>query len=472
MNIVSSRYVAYLLSGALVAAALGIPSQLFAVTLQGNQNTVGNTNIEFPDDDDPPVNLANRRVGKNERGDPDRFYVGASLCRTLYRRNPKVVFTFQNFRFTGTVSAMTVYQVNGPAEGSSEGKCNEESKEGCTRIKDENRSDYDIKQLNEQPAGQVKVVIPFRKLVGVNDEITSVDDCAAQTPSGTAQQLGPPGGGARGANAVLFSEDVSDASDSTQTHDGTGTTDVSETVDATDTSATSDVSDAAQTVDATDTTDVRDTTDGGTQPKAGFNHDFAIRLFFEMQSRVGSRQTEIVDQALRIDLVRPNKPEIIATGASENSLQIRWRNPQNLVSGEYDSIYAVYSEEPLEGDVDEVMENAQTGRLIEVDDDDEGGTVEKDDVKIKKDPGTKLYVGVISVDYADNSSQISSIDGLTDVKRAVDFWEGYKSAGGAETGGGGCGCSSRSSAGPPLSSLLWVLVFGGLFVGRNRTDVF
>lgn len=153
---------------------------------------------------------------------------------------------------------------------------------------------------------------------------------------------------------------------------------------------------------------------------------------------------------IRLDTDRPEPPPgAIRVSGGEVSLEVKW---DDATEGDRYKIYA--STTPFAaGDLPEVITGASTATVT--------GT--SGSIRSGITANQTYYVGVVSIDDSGNESVISAVTEVT-TQPTTDFWEAYRGAGGAETGGN---CSQSRA---PLSGGLAAMLMLGFCVFRRRRE--
>ena len=177
---------------------------------------------------------------------------------------------------------------------------------------------------------------------------------------------------------------------------------------------------------------------------AGVDKEFFVRINFQPDSTVASTAT--ADVRIILDTIRPDAPESFEAVLTESAVKITWVD--DTPSGDLEG-YAVYtSAAPIPGDtLAEDLDNLTRLGVISSNSNN-SGTLDAD-----LEPNAQLYVTIAAQDEAGNLSEVLDSNAAT-VLDTVDFWEGYKAAGGEEEGG----CAHTPSKGPLHMS--WLVLVG------------
>lgn len=182
----------------------------------------------------------------------------------------------------------------------------------------------------------------------------------------------------------------------------------------------------------------------------GFNTEYFLRLSLRRDS---ADDTELVtsDSRIIVDAQRPEPPGSFEVTVTEDNINATW----TLSSSNDVSQYGIYfSTTPFEGGA---LSNPSLGSSFVT----AAGDRTTASFQVNTPADTTLYVAMVAVDENGNESVLSSVV-TSEAIETEDFWENYKNAGGAETGG----CATGS--GSPLGFLAFAGVFGVAMRRRTR----
>ena len=185
----------------------------------------------------------------------------------------------------------------------------------------------------------------------------------------------------------------------------------------------------------------------------GFDNEYFVRV--QLRRNLNDADTsEDADTKFVIDTIRPTPPANYEATVTQNQLSVTWE----LAADDDIEKYGVYwsTTEFTGGQLPEGQQNkfftSEGGRT--------SGTAD-----VSFDPGTTVYVAMVSADETGNNSILGNVVS-TSVIETKDFWDSYQEAGGAETGG----CSTTPAIpGEALPGWMMVILgFAGLGLRRRR----
>lgn len=175
----------------------------------------------------------------------------------------------------------------------------------------------------------------------------------------------------------------------------------------------------------------------------GFDSEFFLRTSLRRDS---ADDTELVtsDARLVVDTIRPTPPSGFDVTVTQDRVEATWEISDSTDVGQY-GIY--FSTTPFEGGV--ASDSSLGSQFVTA-----AGERTSGSFLVSTAPGSTLYIAMVSVDENGNESLMTTPISAVAIE-TVDFWEQYKSLGGAEEGG----CQSVGGSGSILALLL-VALFG------------
>lgn len=180
----------------------------------------------------------------------------------------------------------------------------------------------------------------------------------------------------------------------------------------------------------------------------GFDSEFFIRTSLRRNS---ADDTELVtsDARLVVDTVRPTPPSAVDVTVTEDRVEASWQLSDSTDVEQY-GIY--FSDTPFEGGI---TSNSTLGsRFVTA-----AGGRTSSSFLVSTPPGATVYIAMVAVDETGNESLMTAPIAAVAIE-TLDFWEQYKSSGGAEEGG----CQSVGGS----ASLLAFGLLGMLGFRRRR----
>lgn len=187
--------------------------------------------------------------------------------------------------------------------------------------------------------------------------------------------------------------------------------------------------------------------------EGGLSSPWTIALVYESSTSLLGEATFSKSQAiLELDATRPEAPTSLRTVGGETAIEVKWTASSAAVSYE---IWADTS--PIASRVTLPEEPPSGLKTTTV----EGGDTTSGSISGLR-TGVTYYIVVMAVDEAGNLSEVSEeVTGAT--APTSDFFETYKSAGGAEEGG----CSASTPAASWMAMAWFAIVMGMIRRGRR-----
>ncbi len=208
---------------------------------------------------------------------------------------------------------------------------------------------------------------------------------------------------------------------------------------------------------------IESTADCHPDDEDAFEQQYVVRLILRGETAGAAKR--LADAAIRIDTIRPPPPSsIVDVTATESTLHLVWEQAER---GDAERYHAFWSTEDITGmDIEALEDSDAERRQITLQNDDPDGTTFEGTVGLEgvdtDDPDERVFVAIVSRDEAENFSQPTFAEEGIEVLPVIDFWEGYREAGGSESGG----CTSAGGSLP--AGALGLLVFAGGLVWRRR----
>jgi hypothetical protein len=194
----------------------------------------------------------------------------------------------------------------------------------------------------------------------------------------------------------------------------------------------------------------------------GLDQRYFVRVFLENRNSSPARE-ELSDAVVHIDAERPPAPsEVTDLTATQSRIYLSWEQPER---GDLEDFMAFWSTRDIRGEDIDTLADADdvSSRRVRLDDPDPEGTSFSGHAVI--DDGLtdseQIYAAVAARDDVRNLSQPAYGEDGAEVLPVTDFWEVYRGAGGAETGG----CSAAGGS----AGAVWPAVFLLGLLGLRRS---